>query len=126
MAMKPEVKKKWLEALRSGKYKQDRGYLKTDEGYCCLGVLCDVYRKEKKKKLWQKHEGVGSKPDTYAMFDERMVLPHQIREWAGLGDASNPMVYAGPGTVGMCSLADLNDHRGHDFEAIAMKIEEQL
>jgi hypothetical protein len=40
--MNPELKQKWLAALRSGEYKQARGYLKTEFGYCCLGVLCDV------------------------------------------------------------------------------------
>lgn len=33
-----ELNTKWLEALRSGKYKQGQGYLQTIEGYCCLGV----------------------------------------------------------------------------------------
>lgn len=32
----------WLEALRSGKYKQDHRRLKSNDGFCCLGVLCDV------------------------------------------------------------------------------------
>jgi len=44
--MKPELKKKWVEALRSGKYKQTKDYLKIKKasGYshCCLGVLCEV------------------------------------------------------------------------------------
>lgn len=39
-------KKKWIEALRSGKYKQGRAALKEVRGktakYCCLGVLCDL------------------------------------------------------------------------------------
>lgn len=29
-------------ALRSGKYKQGRGHLRGDDGFCCLGVACDV------------------------------------------------------------------------------------
>ena len=36
------LKASWLEALRSGRYKQDRGKLRTENGFCCLGVLCDV------------------------------------------------------------------------------------
>lgn len=39
--MDAELKRKWVEALRSGEYKQGRGELLNDEGaYCCLGVLC--------------------------------------------------------------------------------------
>ncbi len=36
-------KRDWLEALRSGEYKQTKGYLCRDNGrMCCLGVLFDV------------------------------------------------------------------------------------
>lgn len=40
--MDAELKAKWIAALRSGEFKQTRGYLKDDAGYCCLGVLCKV------------------------------------------------------------------------------------
>lgn len=56
--MKAEIKRAWLEALRSGKYLQARGYLHLIEpkqevdidgvrvthlpGFCCLGVLCEI------------------------------------------------------------------------------------
>jgi hypothetical protein len=41
--MTPELKATWIEALRSGKYKQGREYLYRSNGeFCCLGVLCDV------------------------------------------------------------------------------------
>lgn len=44
--MNPEIKKRWVEALRSGKYKQTAGFLRDDFGFCCLGVLCDVVASE--------------------------------------------------------------------------------
>src|SRR6478752_3030143 len=34
--------RKWQEALLSGKYKQTRNVLNDGNGYCCLGVLCDI------------------------------------------------------------------------------------
>lgn len=41
--MNRELKTKWLEALRSGKYKQGRSALRTiQDEFCCLGVLCDI------------------------------------------------------------------------------------
>ena len=44
--LKAEVKKKWLEALRSGSYQQGKQRLRvtTDnsDSFCCLGVLCDI------------------------------------------------------------------------------------
>lgn len=44
--MDAELKTKWVEALRSGKYKQGEGYLsRVDNGaekFCCLGVVFDI------------------------------------------------------------------------------------
>lgn len=41
-ALKPHIKTKWVEALRSGDYKKAKGALARDGGFCCLGVLCDL------------------------------------------------------------------------------------
>jgi hypothetical protein len=45
----PLLKDKWIEALRSGKYEQCHGILRSGgsswsnpERYCCLGVLADI------------------------------------------------------------------------------------
>ena len=40
--MTPELKTKWIDALRSGKYVQGNGHLCADNKYCCLGVLYEV------------------------------------------------------------------------------------
>lgn len=40
--MKKSLKDRWIKALLSGEYKQGKGRLKKGEGYCCLGVLCEV------------------------------------------------------------------------------------
>ena len=40
--MSIELQREWVEALRSGKYKQETGALHIAGGYCCLGVLCEV------------------------------------------------------------------------------------
>lgn len=37
--MDAKLKKKWIKALRSGKYKQCKGNLRQGETFCCLGVL---------------------------------------------------------------------------------------
>lgn len=38
-----DLAKRWIEALRSGKYEQGKYALRTsDNCYCCLGVLADV------------------------------------------------------------------------------------
>lgn len=44
--MDAELKQRWVQALRSGKYAQGRNVLKNrighDTQYCCLGVLCEL------------------------------------------------------------------------------------
>lgn len=40
--MDAKLKADWVKALRSGEYKQARFRLKTEGGFCCLGVLCEV------------------------------------------------------------------------------------
>lgn len=40
--MSPELKAKWVAALRSGEYKQGREVLRNGDQFCCLGVLCDI------------------------------------------------------------------------------------
>ena len=49
MKMNPEFKALWVEALRSGKYKQGKGKLRQGDehdgfSYCCLGVVTDLVR----------------------------------------------------------------------------------
>lgn len=48
--MNTEIKSKWVKALKSKKYKQGKGalksYLNGKELHCCLGVLCDLYIKD--------------------------------------------------------------------------------
>jgi hypothetical protein len=43
--MNEQLKAKWVEALRSGDYRQGRTFLyhPKDESYCCLGVLCVLH-----------------------------------------------------------------------------------
>lgn len=40
--MDQTLKRRWIKALRSGKYQQTTGDLHNLGAYCCLGVLCDI------------------------------------------------------------------------------------
>jgi hypothetical protein len=40
--MDAKLKRRWIEALNSGDYSQTQDHLKDGDGYCCLGVLCDI------------------------------------------------------------------------------------
>lgn len=128
--MNPEVKAKWLEALRSGEYKQARHTLRScNGGFCCLGVLSDVYRKEVGGS-WEwaydddtAYSIVNKNQDDYATVE----LPNCIKHWAEV-DACNPQVHLknlNDDNPGFISLAELNDE-GKTFNEIADLIEKQL
>ena len=34
----------WLEALRSGLYAQGKHHLNSPDGFCCLGVACEIFK----------------------------------------------------------------------------------
>lgn len=147
MPMNPQVKEKWVEALTNGTYKQAQGALQHDGelvdgtlgvGYCCLGVLCDLYVKENPKNP----HGARWEDGAFKFFDEKLgrsrsegdLPPGFVYKWAGLDveDGSAPYVgisveeAEGYGLVDESeSLAVLNDE-GWTFKDIAEKIREQL
>ncbi len=58
--MNADIKGKWLQALRGGKYKQRRHGLREDGGYCCLGVLCDIVAPDEwKPESWGEYSHAG-------------------------------------------------------------------
>lgn len=112
--MNQQVKTQWLKALRSGEYQQARGRLWGYKGFCCLGVLCDIYVKESNHQ-WEEDDFGGHK-----IFDESAMLPIEVMTWAGLSEA-NPSISDRANN----SLASIND-RGSSFEEIADLIEKNL
>ncbi len=116
--MNEKIKKLWLEALRIGKYKQTKMRLKGVDGFCCLGVLCDLHRKETKRKWVQKKISNynGNVEDHY--MNESNVLPASVFTWAGL-DSNDPMI--------KCKyLSYYNDAQNRSFNQIADLIERNL
>jgi hypothetical protein len=106
--MKAELKKQWLEALRSGKYLQGRDYLRsTDafhagqscEKYCCLGVLVDIAHPDKWKADigyyafvydmnwvgvlggWGTEIGLGELQDTLIKMNDNGSTFAEIADW---------------------------------------------
>lgn len=138
--LNPEVKAKWVAALRSGEYKQGRSYLHyIDEGeshFCCLGVLCDLAAKEglavpnPDAQVSEEHEVVVK----YA--GEFSYPPDSVRDWAfeypptdrrydWMVGAEDDDGYGGT-YIRSDSLADLNDDRELSFAEIADAIEAAL
>lgn len=66
MSMDQELKTKWVEALRSGEFRQTSGKLHDQEtdSYCCLGVLCKVAGAEFGTAEIEAESDEGSYPST--------------------------------------------------------------
>ena len=126
--MKPEVKAKWIAALRSGKYKQGKKFLnKEGTRFCCLGVLCDLAFQDGVKMTVRQGVEFGLRSGytllthivTYGGHND--LPPRQVSIWSGI-DLRDAKVRIGSETA---NLATHND-RGIRFETIAKAIEEQL
>jgi hypothetical protein len=113
--MNPQIKQKWVSALRSGEYQQTQRLLHYENGFCCLGVLCDLYLKENQLE-W---EPSTHSNNVYVFQNNGADLPFSVIEWSGI-EGCNPPVNDGEST-----LAGLNDS-GSTFEQIADVIEKQL
>jgi hypothetical protein len=105
--MNQEIKQEWVTGLRSGQYTQTKGTLKNEDGYCCLGVLCDIV-KDRMKLTWTDIKNLNNH-----------YLPSEIVQFCELED-HNPSIVAEENT-----LAVLNDE-GMSFLEIAELIEEHL
>lgn len=114
--MKVEIKKKWVDALRSGRYHQVREVLATpDNGRCALGVLCDIAAEEgivsRRESTGENNR--GDRIPCYAYDNWLYGLPGEIITWARLSLNDT------------CIIASMNDN-GASFEEIAKWIEEKL
>lgn len=128
--MKPEIKEKWLQALRSGDYKQSVGFLKTDAGYCCLGVLCELYAKEHDTGSFQ----AMNVSTTYSANihihkfvvgenTESQFLPYIVADWAGLSEVNPFMQDVVSGDKEWYRVSQYNDEYRYTFAEIANIIE---
>lgn len=96
--MKERILKKWVRALRGGRYKKTDGVLMDDVigAHCVLGVLCDLHSKETGTEGWSGHTYLGNGSE----------LPGAVMEWAGLNE-NDPYL-----TEDNDSATELNDGRG--------------
>jgi hypothetical protein len=116
----PEVKTKWLAALRSGEFEQGAVRLKTEvrdgtSKFCCLGVLCELHDKE--HGCEQSYESISGE------------LPDHVRDWAGLSEnnpyMNQPVSFAYP-KEWRTHISVLNDIKQFSFNQLADLIEAQL
>lgn len=107
--MNADLKAKWIEALRSGKYAQGKNAMRTTEDtYCCLGVLCDVVD----PAAWGASAGYSSYIFKYKNDNRRGYLPWDLAKEIGLSAEMQ------------AQLAAMNDE-GDSFQEIAAVIEQE-
>lgn len=119
--MNEEIKQQWLTALRSDEYPQTDGYLRDEQGYCCLGVLCDLAVQAGVVECFKTAD------DPFYRYNaDESVLPKEVIKWAGL-DHSDPYVTVEDGwdAEARSQLSELNDS-GMSFADIADLIEKEL
>lgn len=131
--MNQEIKAKWIEALRSGKYSQGIGAMKTSHdtpNHCCLGVLCELHLEMNPGlSKWEiDRDLTGSKFMLYTVgVMSTKAFPQPIvYGWAGFEpeDTDNCAPYVSYNGK-LQTLSNLNDN-GVSFEQIADLIDTQL
>lgn len=119
------VADKLVGALRSGEYEQAKGRLKTEDGYCCLGVLCDIYRTENADQNGRWVETDYREESSYqfvvGQYVSGGVLPAPVMQWAGMETNNGGFNPNGEGTF-TDALSSRND-RDWSFTNIADFIE---
>ena len=109
--MDQNIKKQWVEALRSGKYEQGKEWLQYQGKFCCLGVLCDLHAKTT-------NSGWSQPADVGYYLDHTEFLPEEVVDWADLF-SSDPY-------VGGKKVSWYNDKKNFNFDQIANLIDEYL
>lgn len=146
LSMKADIKERWVEELRSGKYIQGGGDLhwigpvgnreKAQERFCCLGILS--------KMCAEAGAVVAEKDDhmytvAYGESMDTAYLPKEVVEWAGLVydgerqytdapiEEARGILHTGlhVPSQDVRSLAMMNDS-GVPFEEIAQVIEDEV
>lgn len=130
--MNERVKKLWTTALRSSEFQQGCGALRTIENGvcldCCLGVLCELYRREHPESSeWESDYGSTTftvktldLPAGYESNEE--TLPQAVWVWAGLDDDDPDLARDGQSRC----ASSWNDDIQASFTEIADMIEANL
>lgn len=125
MAVNRKNIRKWVKALRSGKFKQCKNTLievypgKKDIRYCCLGVACVVagaVSKDSIKETKRDAQDSGC-PESVAIGYDVSVLPAKVQKWLGVED-QDPI-------LGKHEASTWNDSKGASFKKIASLIEKE-
>ena len=121
--MNEEIKDQWVSALQSAEFEKADGVLHEvpTNRMCANGVLCDLaYRAGVVSR-----RAVACREDyaIYAYGEDQLtgLIPHEVREWAGLSSSDPDLRYAHH-----VSVAELNDDTNPTLPEIGLLIKAQL
>lgn len=114
----------WAAALLSDLYPQATGYLKADDGFCCLGVACEVAAEAGIVEWVDLEDESGYRAAGSSDHPYNDTLPEVVRNWLGLEDVSGETVESQfaddrPDAGSVNTLVELNDEFKWDFRRIA-------
>ena len=112
----------WVDALRSGKYKQTTRWLRDDDAFCCLGVACELFRQTHGDGEWVTMPDATARVFVLDNVHITKILPSRVR--TALGLRGNDGEYGASSQAKRVSLA-LNNDRGMSFSEIADIIESE-
>lgn len=150
--MNPEIKTRWVAALRSGNYRQGKKKLAQQMTrtmpmtHCCLGVLCELAVEDGIIEAMNHPSGASGQVRYFGGPNnwKATALPPAVSEWAGFGDErdslrSDPKLlsvslldFRGQSVQRAVSCSEANDGNTVDdvaprtFEQIADLIKENL
>jgi len=121
---------KWVEALESGEFEQTQGALRAGDSYCCLGVACEVYRRETGRGRWIQVEYTDTREFLAedSPFEEGSVavMPGPVARYFNIESNPSLMYGSDDGKLkkSLYAAASLND-KGVPFVEIARAIRER-
>lgn len=134
MRMKHEIRERWVEALRSGRYKKTSGALGRldqdtgEEKFCAYGVLCELAVMD--------GVVVRSDDDAFRMRQVRFYYrsprsgessltdpPKSVLDWAGIAATCSRVVDEDGNAYDVITL---NDNYGKPFDEIAKLIDSDV
>lgn len=107
---------KWIRALRSGEYPRASNALKTDFGYCCLGVLCEISPEVER----------GDEENLDSFGRQNYVYAESKKVFSSLGLTPEFCKEIGVSRLLVSKLMNMNDSGLYTFKEIADILEDSV
>jgi len=115
--------KEWIKELRSGNWKQITNKLCTEDGYCCLGVACEMQGILVPYPLSRNIKGII---DSLGYFASGLPDHYWFKDYYGINLYQQFDYITKNGEKEKMTLPELNDFGGYTFDEIADVLENYI